>query len=99
VVIVLGSQNSSNSRRLAEIAKQNGKSAYLIDRVTEMQEDWFRPTDTVLVTAGASAPEEHVQDCIAFLIDRFRATVENRVVREEHVSFPLPKELRVISNR
>jgi 4-hydroxy-3-methylbut-2-enyl diphosphate reductase len=99
VVIVLGSQNSSNSRRLAEIAVQNGKAAHLIDRVSEMRADWFRPADAVLVTAGASAPEEHVQDCVAFLVDRFEATVENRTVREEHVSFPLPKELRVISNR
>jgi 4-hydroxy-3-methylbut-2-enyl diphosphate reductase len=99
VVIVLGSQNSSNSRRLAEIAVQNGKAAHLIDRVSEMRADWFKPTDTVLVTAGASAPEEHVQDCVAFLVDRFAAAVENRTVREEHVSFPLPKELRVISNR
>ncbi len=99
VVIVLGSQNSSNSRRLAEIAVQSGRSAHLIDRVSEMRADWFKPTDTVLVTAGASAPEEHVQDCVAFLVDHFAAAVENRTVREEHVSFPLPKELRVISNR
>jgi 4-hydroxy-3-methylbut-2-enyl diphosphate reductase len=99
VVIVLGSQNSSNSRRLAEIAVQNGKAAHLIDRASEMRADWFKPTDTVLVTAGASAPEEHVQDCVAFLVDHFGATVENRIVREEHVSFPLPKELRVLSNR
>jgi 4-hydroxy-3-methylbut-2-en-1-yl diphosphate reductase len=99
VVIVLGSQNSSNSRRLAEIAIQNGKSAHLIDRVTEMREEWFHPTDTVLLTAGASAPEEHVQDCVAYLVERFEASVENRIVREEHVSFPLPKELRVLTNR
>jgi 4-hydroxy-3-methylbut-2-enyl diphosphate reductase len=99
VVVVLGSRNSSNSNRLAEIAMQKGKPAHLIDRASEMQADWFQPTDTVLVTAGASAPEEHVQDCIAFLVDRFGATVETRTIREEHVSFPLPKELRVISNR
>jgi 4-hydroxy-3-methylbut-2-enyl diphosphate reductase len=99
VVIVLGSRNSSNSNRLAEIAKLKGKPAYLIDRVSEMQKDWFKPTDTVLVTAGASAPEEHVQDCVGFLADHFAAEVESRTIREEHVSFPLPKELRVISNR
>ena len=99
VVIVLGSQNSSNSMRLAEIAKQQGKRAYLIDRVEEVRKDWFNSTDTVLVTAGASAPEEHVQDCVAYLIDTFGATVEHRTIREEHVSFPLPKELRVLSNR
>jgi 4-hydroxy-3-methylbut-2-en-1-yl diphosphate reductase len=99
VVVVLGSRNSSNSNRLAEIAKQKGKPAYLIDRVSEMTPDWFKPTDTVLVTAGASAPEEHVQDCVGFLVEHFAAEVETRTIREEHVSFPLPKELRVISNR
>ncbi len=99
VVVVLGSQNSSNSNRLAEIARQNGKAAYLIDRVSELRDEWFRPTDTVLLTAGASAPEEHVQDCANRLIDRFGATVEHRSVREEHVSFPLPKELRVLARR
>ena len=99
VVVVLGSQNSSNSNRLAEIARQNGKAAYLIDRVSELRDEWFRPTDTVLLTAGASAPEEHVQDCANRLIDRFGATVEHRSVREEHVSFPMPKELRVLARR
>lgn len=97
VVVVLGSQNSSNSNRLAEIARQNGKPAYLIDRVTELREEWFRPSDTVLVTAGASAPEEHVQDCVERLRTRFNATVETRSIREEHVHFPLPKELRMVS--
>jgi len=99
VVVVLGSRNSSNSSRLAEIARQNGKAAYLIDRVSELQDDWFRPTDTVLLTAGASAPEEHVQDCASRLIARFGATVEHRTIREEHVSFPLPKELRVLARK
>jgi 4-hydroxy-3-methylbut-2-enyl diphosphate reductase len=97
VVLVLGSQNSSNSQRLAEIARNLGRSAYLIDRVSELRREWFSPTDTVLVTAGASAPEEHVQDCVTYFQNEFTATVESRTVREEHVSFPLPKELRVIS--
>jgi 4-hydroxy-3-methylbut-2-enyl diphosphate reductase len=98
VVVVLGSQNSSNSSRLAEIARQHGRPAYLIDRVDELQEEWFQPSDTVLITAGASAPEEHVQDCVNRLIARFQATVEHRSIREEHVSFPLPRELRVLVN-
>jgi len=97
VVLVLGSQNSSNSRRLAEIAGQAGRAAYLIDRAEELRDEWFRPDDTVLVTAGASAPEEHVQDCVKQLQQRFGASVETRVVREEHVSFPLPRELRVLN--
>jgi 4-hydroxy-3-methylbut-2-enyl diphosphate reductase len=98
VVLVLGSQNSSNSQRLAELARSTGKTAHLIDRVTELREEWFRPTDTVLITAGASAPEDHVQDCVEYLRQKFGAAVESRVVREEHVSFPLPRELRVLAN-
>jgi 4-hydroxy-3-methylbut-2-enyl diphosphate reductase len=51
----------------------------------------------VLVTAGASAPEEHVQACVEYLREKFGATVESRTIREEHVSFPLPRELRVLA--
>ena len=94
VVLVLGSQNSSNSKRLAEIAELRGKSAYLIDSASEIRDEWFGPEDVVLVTAGASAPEENVQEVIDQLRKRFGASVESRTVREEHVSFPLPKELR-----
>ena len=96
VVVVLGSQNSSNSNRLAEIAQQNGKPAHLIDTAAELRRDWFRPTDTVLVTAGASAPEDHVQDVVTWLRSTFDATVEHRTIREEHVNFPLPRELRLL---
>lgn len=97
VVLVLGSRNSSNSQRLAEIAAATGRRAYLVDRVSELQDDWFEPSDTVLVTAGASAPEEHVMACVDHLRVKFGAEVESRVVREEHVSFPLPRELRVLA--
>ena len=96
VVLVLGSQNSSNSLRLAEIARSYGLPAYLIDGAQEIQDDWFTDKQTVLITAGASAPEEVVEECVAYLQERFGATVENRFVREEHVSFPLPRELRVL---
>lgn len=96
VVLVLGSQNSSNSNRLADIAIQRGKSAYLIDTVRDIRDDWFRNDDTVLVTAGASAPEENVQEVIEYLKSKFDASVESRVVRVEHVNFPLPRELRAL---
>jgi 4-hydroxy-3-methylbut-2-enyl diphosphate reductase len=96
VVLVLGSQNSSNSMRLAELARDRGRPAYLIDGVREIRDGWFRPNDTVLITAGASAPEEVVEECIAYLHDRYDVAVESRTVREEHVSFPLPRELRVL---
>jgi 4-hydroxy-3-methylbut-2-enyl diphosphate reductase len=95
-VIVLGSRNSSNSLRLAELAAAQGKPARLIDNVDEIEPDWFRGDETVLITAGASAPEDVVQECVAFLRDRYGAAVEGRTVREEHVSFPLPRELRVL---
>ncbi len=98
VVLVLGSQNSSNSQRLAELARAAGKTAHLIDRVAELRDEWFAAADSVLVTAGASAPEEHVQDCIEYLKAKFGATVETRTVREEDVHFPLPRELRVLTN-
>jgi 4-hydroxy-3-methylbut-2-enyl diphosphate reductase len=98
VVLVLGSQNSSNSKRLEEIAHSLGKPAYLIDGVDEISETWFTDTDTVLITAGASAPEEMVEECVNYLRTTFHASVESRTVRDEHVSFPLPRELRVISN-
>ena len=82
VVVVLGSQNSSNSNRLAEIAKLNGKPAYLIDTAAELRLDWFRPTDTVLVTAGASTPEDHVLEVVERLRESFDAAVEHRTIRE-----------------
>ena len=98
VVLVLGSRNSSNSQRLAEIAKTTGRSSHLIDRAVELRDEWFKPSDTVLITAGASAPEEHVQDCVRYLQDHFGAEVESRVVRDENVKFSLPRELRVLTN-
>jgi 4-hydroxy-3-methylbut-2-enyl diphosphate reductase len=97
VVLVLGSQNSSNSQRLAELARESGVAAYLIDSPDDIHLDWFRGDETVLVTAGASAPEHVVEDCLDFLRRRFGATVESRSIREEEVYFPLPRELRVLA--
>ncbi len=93
-VIVLGSQNSSNSMRLAELARAGFKPAYLVDSVHEIPPGSFTGRETVLITAGASAPEEVVEECVRLLRERYGATVESRVVREEHVSFPFPRELR-----
>src|SRR5207248_2087172 len=97
VVVVLGSQNSSNSMRLAEIARGYGKRAFLIDNVRELPAGVLAGAETVLITAGASAPEEVVEECVDFLKAHYGATVESRTVREEHVSFPLPRELRVLA--
>jgi 4-hydroxy-3-methylbut-2-enyl diphosphate reductase len=93
-VIVLGSQNSSNSQRLAELARERGIRAHLIDGANEIDPAWFQGHETVVITAGASAPESVVQDCITWLKQRFAAEVEERTIREEDVYFPLPKELR-----
>ncbi len=94
LVLVLGSQNSSNSRRLAEIANSLGPHAHLIDGVAEIQPEWFEGVETVLITAGASAPEDVVQECVEYLKNNFDATIEEAVVREEDVHFPLPRTLR-----
>jgi 4-hydroxy-3-methylbut-2-en-1-yl diphosphate reductase len=96
LLLVLGSQNSSNSRRLQEIGVTTGKPAYLIDGQAELRPEWFEGVKTVLVTAGASAPEVVVEEVLDFLRVRYGATVEDAVTREEHVTFPLPKELRVL---
>jgi 4-hydroxy-3-methylbut-2-enyl diphosphate reductase len=96
-VIVLGSRNSSNSLRLAELARDHGKPAYLVDRAEEIPDGAFTGEEAVLITAGASAPEEVVQECVAVLKARYGASVESRTVREEHVSFPLPRELRLLT--
>lgn len=95
-VVVLGSQNSSNSQRLREIGQTICGRAYLVDGVHELPLGDFDGSETVLVTAGASAPEVVVEECVDVLVKRFHATVEHPVVREEHVYFPLPKELRAM---
>jgi len=94
VVIVLGSQNSSNSRRLMELGREHAGKAFLIDSVSELPLDDFTGSETILITAGASAPEVVVEETIDFFVTKFAATVESIVVREEHVHFNLPKELR-----
>jgi 4-hydroxy-3-methylbut-2-enyl diphosphate reductase len=98
VVLVLGSQNSSNSQRLRELAKEKGIASHLIDGAADIQAEWFQGDETVLVTAGASAPESVVQECVEFLRLKYGATVESKSLRNEDVYFPLPRELRVIAS-
>lgn len=95
-VIVLGSQNSSNSQRLRELAEEFGRPAYLADGPQDLNEEQLRGFETILITAGASAPELVVQNTIQWLKERFNATVEEREIRREEVYFPLPKVLRAI---
>ncbi|KAB7655413.1 4-hydroxy-3-methylbut-2-enyl diphosphate reductase [Plesiomonas shigelloides] len=95
VVLVVGSKNSSNSNRLAELARRAGKAAYLIDGAEDIDEAWLQSVDTVGVTAGASAPEVLVQAVIARLQDLGAVTVTETEGREENITFEVPRELRV----
>ncbi len=97
LTLVLGSQNSSNSQRLAELSAERGVPAYLIDGPQDIDLGWFTGVNTVLVTAGASAPEVVVDAVLDFLKEHFDASVEPRTLRTEDVSFPLPRELREIA--
>ena len=96
LVLVVGSQNSSNSQRLKEIAIEQGKTAYLIDGVDDIDDSWFESVDTMMITAGASAPENLVQGCVDYMKRNFDAELESRVIREEKVHFNLPKELKAL---
>ena len=98
ICFVLGSQNSSNSQRLRELAEDEGVVSHLIDGASDIDPKWLQDVETVFITAGASAPEVVVNECIQWLQDRYGATVEPVIVREEHVSFPLPKKLRQLES-
>lgn len=93
LLIVVGSQNSSNSRRLQEIGSSLGVRSYLVDGSSELESRWFQNVETVVITAGASAPEAAVQECVAYLEQRFNAAVYEETFRDEHVQFALPNDL------
>lgn len=99
LLIVLGSQNSSNSRRLEEIGKETGKPAFLIDGAHELKNEWFEGVETVLITAGASAPEIVVRECVDYLVEHHNAEVKELTIRDENVTFPLPRELRQLQTK
>ncbi len=98
LVLVVGSQNSSNSQRLRELAEEIGIEGHLIDGPQDINSDWLDGVETVLITAGASAPESLVQECLSYLEERFDAQIETRSIREEDVHFNLPKELRQLTS-
>jgi (E)-4-hydroxy-3-methyl-but-2-enyl pyrophosphate reductase len=87
VILVIGSSNSSNSRRLAEVARERGTPAYLVDDETEVDPAWLRDADVVGLTSGASAPERLVERMTAFL-QRLGATeVEEVTLTTERLRF------------
>ncbi len=94
VVLVVGSPESSNSNRLKELAEQRGCMAYLIDGPDDIQSDWLTDCHTLGLTAGASAPEEVVQQVLARLCARGTGEIMQLQGRTEQVVFALPKKLR-----
>src|SRR5699024_10927001 len=95
IVLVVGSKNSSNSNRLAELASRMGKAAFLIDGAEDIQTEWLKDKKIIGLTAGASAPDILVRQ----VIDRLKELGADSVVelqgREENIVFEVPKELRV----
>lgn len=95
LVLVVGSKNSSNSNRLAELASRMGVKSQLLDDPADIQDDWFNDVKTIGITAGASAPEELVQSIISRLKEFGANTIEELQGLEENMFFEVPKELRI----
>lgn len=93
VILVVGSANSSNSNRLVEVARNEGIPAYLVDSFESLDESWLEGYDKIGVSAGASAPEQVVQELVIHLSRHQSASVRELEVVEENVSFPLPSDL------
>jgi 4-hydroxy-3-methylbut-2-enyl diphosphate reductase len=93
VILVVGSANSSNSNRLVEVARGQGVPAYLVESYRDLKPEWLAGRACVGVTAGASAPEEIVQELVRQVAASHGASVEERDVIAERVSFPLPSSL------
>ncbi|HET8599214.1 MAG TPA: 4-hydroxy-3-methylbut-2-enyl diphosphate reductase [Segeticoccus sp.] len=95
LMIVVGSQNSSNSVRLVEVALEQGaKAGHLVDYADEIDDAWFDGVQTVGVTSGASVPEVLVRDVLDHLAERGYRDVHPVVAAEESTMFALPRELR-----
>ena len=94
MVLVIGSQNSSNSLRLTEISKAAGTPAYLIDDTKSINQEWFNNINSVLVTAGASAPEHLVKEVVAYLITNHGGTLNDNSIVDEGMSFSMPASFK-----
>jgi 4-hydroxy-3-methylbut-2-enyl diphosphate reductase len=94
LMLVIGSRNSSNSVRLVEVARDFGAEAYLIDNASEVREEWLQGKRVVGISSGASAPENLVQELVAFFRERGVQDVQEFHVVKEDVRFMLPKPIR-----
>jgi len=100
VLLVVGSQNSSNSRRLVEVCAKEGVPSYLLDDSREVNPTWLESAKAVAVTAGASAPEHLVQELVSCLQTRFGFdNLEEVELKEEDVRFHLPAGLELTTLR
>ncbi|MBC7003726.1 4-hydroxy-3-methylbut-2-enyl diphosphate reductase [Photobacterium sp. BZF1] len=95
VMIVVGSKNSSNSNRLRELAEKLGTPGYLTDCPEDIDQAWFEGKAKIGITAGASAPEELVNQIIARIQSLTDASVDELTGREENMFFEVPRELQV----
>jgi len=93
LLLVVGSRNSSNSKRLVDVARGGGVDAYLVDDLGAIDESWLEGRETVGLTSGASAPERLVAEVCAWFTERGAVVSEHAPVHED-VSFKLPVELR-----
>jgi 4-hydroxy-3-methylbut-2-enyl diphosphate reductase len=93
LVIIVGSQNSSNSKRLKEVAAKMGTEARLVDNAGEIQSEWLRGKTRVGISAGASAPETLVKDVISRLQGEYSGRIVEQQGVEEKINFPLPRSL------
>jgi 4-hydroxy-3-methylbut-2-enyl diphosphate reductase len=91
---VVGSRNSSNSNRLREVAEGRGVRGYMIDGPQDIRREWLEGAQRVGLTAGASAPEELVQQVVARLREWGAEVIEEQQGKIEDISFPIPKVLR-----
>ena len=92
-MLVVGAQNSSNSNRLREIGDEHGVPSYLIDDADSLELEWLSGAQTIGVSAGASAPEELLDELIAKLGQNFRIKIRKFEGVEENVQFKLPPEI------
>ncbi len=93
VILVIGSQNSSNTNRLAEVARDAGARAYLIDDISQIDPAWLSGVDCLGITAGASAPEYLVDEVVDYFREQGVTEIEEIEAVTEEVSFALPPEL------
>jgi 4-hydroxy-3-methylbut-2-en-1-yl diphosphate reductase len=93
LLLVVGSENSSNSNRLVEVARNLGRNSHLIDSCKDIQSSWLEGTKTIALTAGASAPECLVQEVVQFLSTKGFDNVNEVEVMPENVRFGLPPEI------